>query len=181
MGISKALYKKLIDKNKKAQLYFYKYCFNVLMRVAIRYKKNKDDAAILVNESFLKILQNIEKYDLKKPLEPWLRRIIINLAIDDFRKNKKYLETIKKTDTSLYENTFKTDTAIDEQMNFKDMLDIINKLLPKGTKVVFFLKSIDGYSHKEIAEKLKISIETSKWHIKNANKILRLNKDKLQN
>lgn len=181
MEISKALYKELINKNKKAQLYFYRYCFNVLMRVAIRYKNNKDDAAVLVNESYLKILQNIEKYNIEKPLEPWLRRITINTAIDDFRKNKNYLATIQKTDTAIYENTFKTKTAIDEQMDFKDMLDVINKLLPKATKVVFFLKNIDGYSHKEIAERLEISIETSKWHIKNANKLLRLNKDKLSN
>jgi RNA polymerase sigma-70 factor (ECF subfamily) len=179
--ISKALYKKLIDKNKKAQLYFYKYCFNVLMRVAIRYKKNNDDAAILVNESFLKILQNLEKYNLEKPLEPWIRRITINVAIDDFRKNKNYLATIQKTDTAIYENTFSTKSVIDEKMVLEDMLDVINKLLPKATKVVFFLKNIDGYSHKEIAERLEISIETSKWHIKNANKLLRLNKDKLRN
>lgn len=181
MEISKALYKELIDKNKKAQLYFYKYCFNVLMRVAIRYKNNKDDAAALVNEAFLKILQNLEKYNIEKPLEPWIRRVAINIAIDDFRKNKKYFETIQKTDTSIYENTFKTDSTIDEKMNFEDLLDVINKLLPKATKVVFFLKTIDGFSHKEIAEKLEISLETSKWHIKNANKLLRLNKDKLSN
>ena len=66
-------------------------------------------------------------------------------------------------------------------MDFEDMLEVINKLLPKATKVVFYLKNIDGYSHKEIAERLEISIETSKWHIKNANKLLRLNKDKLSN
>ncbi len=181
MEISSELYKKLIDKDKKTQVYFYKYCFNVLMRVAIRYKNNKDDAAVLVNESYLKILQNIEIYNIEKPLEPWLRRITINTAIDDFRKNKNYLATIQKTDTAIYENTFKTKTAIDEQMDFEDMLEVINKLLPKATKVVFYLKNIDGYSHKEIAERLEISIETSKWHIKNANKLLRLNKDKLSN
>ena len=179
MEISSELYKKLIDKDKKSQIYFYKYCFSVLMRVAIRYKNNKDDAAVLVNDSFLKILQNIAKYDLEKPLEPWLRRITINSAIDDFRKNKKYLATIEKTDTAQYENTFKTNTAIDEKLNFEDLLDVINKLLPKATKVVFLLKNIDGFSHKEIGEKLEISTETSKWHIKNANKLLRLNKDKL--
>jgi len=177
--LSKELYKKLINKDKKTQLYFYKYCFNVLMRVAIRYKKNKDDAAILVNDSFLKILQNISKYSLDKPLEPWIRRIIINVTIDDFRKNKKYKETFDQVDSSLYQNTFSNNTPIDVNMNFEDMLDVINKILPKATKIVFYLKNIDGFSHKEIAEKLGISIETSKWHVKQAKKILLLNKNKL--
>ena len=181
MELEEHIYKKLIDKNKTTQLYFYKYCFNVLMRVAIRYKKNKDDAAGLVNDSFLKILLNIENYSLDKPLEPWLRRIAINTAIDDFRKNKKYKETIEQVDTDLYQNTFKTEVEIDEDMNLEDMLDTIKEILPKATAVVFFLKNIDGYSHKEIAEKLEISIETSKWHIKQARKMLKLNEHKLIN
>ena len=179
MKLEDKLLKKLINKDKKSQLYFYKYCFNVLMRVAIRYKKNKDDAAILVNDSFLKILLNISKYDKKKPLEPWLRRIAINIAIDDYRKNKKYHDTIYQIDTDLYKNTFVTDVPIDSEMNFENMLDVINKLLPKATKIVFYLKNIDGFSHKEIAEKLGISIETSKWHIKQARKRLNINKHKL--
>jgi len=149
------------------------------MRVAIRYKKNEDDAAALVNDAFLKILINIENYSLDKPLEPWLKRIIINVTIDDFRKNKSYTEMIESVDTQEYENTYKSDSLLDEEMIFEDMLDVINKILPKATRVVFFLKKVDGYSHKEISDKLKITVETSKWHIKNAKKLLTIHKHKL--
>ncbi len=181
MEINEELYKKLIDKDKRSQIYFYKYCFNVLMRVAIRYKKNKDDAAVLVNDSFLKILQNMNKYSRQKPLEPWLRRIAINTAIDDFRKNKNYKQIIEPVDTDAYSNTFRSDAPIDADLNLKELLNTINKLLPKATRLVFNLKAVDGYSHKEIAEKLGISAETSKWHVKQAKKILILNKHIITN
>ena len=65
-----------------------------MMSSALRYKRNVDDAAALVNESFLKVLVNIKKYDTNKPIETWIRRIVINTAVDDFRKNKKRHEAI---------------------------------------------------------------------------------------
>ena len=179
MQLEKALYNQLLDNDKKAQLTFYRYCFNVLMRVALRYKKNKDDAAILVNDAFLKILTNLKSYSLEKPLEPWLRRIIINTAIDDYRKNTKHFNI--NQDIEIENIELQTQGNIEENFYTEEIHKTIESLLPNATKIVFYLYAIDGFLHEEIAENLGISEETSKWHIKNARKILRENKEKILN
>lgn len=179
MQIEERLYKKLIHKDKKAQLTFYKYCFGTMMRVAYRYKKNKDDAAILVNDSFLKILTNLERYSLDKPLEPWIRRIVINTAIDDFRKNEKRNELIKTQEHFEQINEAKTEEKIESKFNLEAMHKVICNLLPNATRIVFYLYAIDGFKHNEIAQQLAITESTSKWHVKTARKILKENKDKI--
>jgi len=60
------------------------------MSVALRYKNSEDDAAYLANEGFIKVLSNIDKINSSKSIVPWMKRIMVNTAIDDFRKNKKY-------------------------------------------------------------------------------------------
>jgi RNA polymerase sigma factor (sigma-70 family) len=87
--VSEALIKRIVKQDRKAQLELYRICFSTLMSVAFRYKKNEEDAAALANEAFLKILTNIAKYNSISPFEAWIRRIAINTAIDDYRKNKK--------------------------------------------------------------------------------------------
>ena len=67
------------------------------MNVALRYKNNEDDAAFLANEGFIKVLSTIEKIDTSTSIVSWLRRIMVNTAIDDFRKNKKYAGTLSMT------------------------------------------------------------------------------------
>ena len=77
MHLDKEFLKKIKKRDKKAQLLLYDQCFGIMMGSALRYKRNVDDAAALVNESFLKVLVNIKKYDTNKPFEAWIRRIVI--------------------------------------------------------------------------------------------------------
>lgn len=149
------------------------------MRVAYRYKKNKDDAAILVNDSFLKVLTNLEKYSLDKPLEPWIRRIVINTAIDDFRKNEKHNDLITAHDYIENFSEAATEEKVESKFNLEAMHIAIQNLLPAASRIVFYLYAIDGFKHEEIAQKLSITENTSKWHVKTARKILKENKDKL--
>lgn len=150
-----------------------------MMRVAFRYKKNKDDAAILVNDSFLKVLTNLEKYSLDKPLEPWIRRIVINTAIDDFRKNEHYNKNTFSQENYEHSTESSAEAAIESKFNLETMHLAIQSLLPNASRIVFYLYAIDGFKHKEIAEKLSITENTSKWHVKTARKILKDNKDKI--
>ena len=165
------LIKSVIKKNRKAQLEFYRTYFGFLMSVAYKYYKNQEDAAAIVNTAFLKIFDNLDKYNFSSPIEPWMKRITVNHIIDEFRKNKKHNETfidsINESYTEL-DNLNEIETDIEDEV----VLTILEQL-PNATKNVFCLYAIDGYSHKEISELLGISYETSKWHVKEARKKLK--------
>lgn len=169
MHLDKEFLKKIKKRDKKAQLLLYDQCFGIMMSAALRYKRNKDDAAALVNESFLKVLTNIKKYDQNKPFEAWIRRIVINSAIDDFRKNKKRnAEFIEDNHTT---NARVSYNDVESSIEMESVEEAMNKL-PPASRTVFNLYVFDGFSHQEISEKCSITIETSKWHVKVARKKL---------
>ena len=172
MEIKEHLIKKVIKEDRKAQLELYRICFNTLMSVTNRYKNNEEDAVSLANNSFLKILTNLNKYDKKVPFEAWIRRITLNEVIDDFRKNKKRVEMFDSIDE--YDSD-KDISLNDIDRNMEE--EVVNNYLlqlPPATRTVFCLFAIDDYSHKEICAELKISLETSKWHMKEARKRLKI-------
>ena len=160
-----------MNGDRRGQFQLYKSCFNVLMGVCIRYKKNEEEAASVLNTGFLKILNNLNKYNAEAPFEAWIRRIMINTIIDDFRKNRKVKELIEHTDFSEYEaNAELIDFNIADQLFDAQQLESFIKKLPTVSRKVFNLFAIDGYSHKEIAELLGISEGTSKWHLSSGRK-----------
>lgn len=127
----------------------------------------------MLNVGFLKVLDNLDRYSPDVPFEAWIRRIMINVLIDDFRKNRKVRELIEYTDFS--ENHIK-ETPVDyneaeKQFNAEQLEGFI-QALPSMSRKVFNLFAIDGYTHKEIAELLAISEGTSKWHVSYARKKL---------
>jgi len=141
------------------------------MSVAFRYKNNEEDAKSLAISSFLKVLKNIEKYSVEIPFEAWIKRISINNAIDDFRKNRRRKDIIEYNDEIKFEKNY-TINEYELEINAEELNDMLF-LLPKATNVVFNLFAIDGFSHKEISEKLGITTNTSKWHVKEARKKLK--------
>jgi RNA polymerase sigma-70 factor (ECF subfamily) len=159
--------------DRRAQFQLYKSCFNVLMGVCMRYKKDEDEAASVLNQGFLKILTNLDKYDVKVPFEAWIRRIMINTIIDEFRKNRKVRELIEHTDfTDHHAVNSQVDYNAADQMFDAERLEAFIKQLPPVSQKVFNLYAIDGYSHKEVGEMLGISDGTSKWHLSSARKKL---------
>ena len=170
LELDNSFIKKLINQDRRAQLELYKKSFGILMSVAYRYKKNEEDAKSLSITSFLKVLTNIESYKPNIPFNAWIRRIAINTAIDDFRKNSKHNLIEYSDEISTNENY--TINDYDLEIRAEELNNMILKL-PKATKLVFNLFAIDGYSHKEIAEQLNISTNTSKWHVKEARKKLK--------
>ncbi len=157
-----------INGDRKAQFKLYKDCFPILMAVCLRYKKTEEDSKIILNEGFLKILNNLKSYSPPAPFEAWIRRIMINTIIDDFRKYRKVKEVIEYADmTSSQENYDKIAidyNRADQEFDAEQIQELIG-LLPPVSQKVFNLFAIDGYSHKEIGEMLDISVGTSKWHL----------------
>ena len=174
MNIDAKLLQACKEKDRKAQFQLYKSCFSLLMGVCIRYKKDEEEARSILNVGFLKILTNLEKYNEKVPFEAWIRRIMINTIIDEFRKNKKERELVEYTDF-VANDRFNKRVDYNEADKLFDVAAIehLVKQLPPVTQKVFNLYIIDGYNHKEIGEMLGISAGTSKWHLSNARKILK--------
>ena len=172
MKVNDSLIKDCLKGDRKAQFSLHKSCFSILMSVCIRYKVDKDEAKASVNAGFLKILNNLNRYNSAVPFEAWIKRIMINHVIDEFRKNRKVQELIDYTDFSEKQIPDNIDyNEADKAFDAEDIEDLIRSL-PPVTKKVFNLFAIDGYSHKEIGEMLKISDGTSKWHLNSARKKL---------
>ena len=174
MEISNEILEGCIANKRKSQFLLYKQCYSILLSICLRYENNKEDAEFLLNQGFMKIVTKLSTFKGDRPFEAWIRRIMINTIIDDYRKNSKEKSIIQFKDIQNdgTENTWVEYNAADLEFEAEELLGFIDKL-PTESKKVFVLFAIDGYSHKEIAEMLGISDGTSKWHVSFARKKLR--------
>ncbi len=164
-----------IKKNRKAEYLLYKQSFPLLIKICYRYTSNKDDAMDFLNRGFLKILTNLEKYDFGLPFEAWIRRIMVNVIIDEFRKNKQYKENVmmaEHQDLVGYHNKSYSVNDAEKKLVSEEVMKVVAELPPMA-KEVLNLSVFDGYSHKEIGSMLGISEAASKWHLFNARNILK--------
>lgn len=142
------------------------------LKICGRYAQSFEDAEQLLQDGFLKIFNNIRYFKKQGSFEGWMKKIIINTCLDYLRskqfKDKKRLQLIPDfSETQQY----KCEATALEKMALDDLTILIQDL-PPMSKAAFNLFVIDGYSHKEVSEKLKISEGTSQWHVNNARNIL---------
>lgn len=157
-----------IKGERKAQEQLYKNYYEAMMSLCMRYTKKEEDAVEALNNGFLKVLMNIQRYDPgKATLYTWVRTIVINCCID-FLKIKERNAGHKELDET---TEIQVDAEAINRMKADEVLHLVRQL-PPATQVVFNLYSIDGYNHKEIATLLSISAGTSKWHLSEARKTL---------
>lgn len=167
----KALIEGCKKQDRKCQNALYKKYFPLLSSIALRYFDNKDEALSGLNFGFLKVLQNIDQYNYDYAFATWVRRILVNHCIDEFRKNNQYVSSIHLTSFEEYDEPFEYG-EMEVQMEEEAMRHMLQSL-PAVTAKVFNMYAIDGYKHKEISEILHISEGTSKWHVSDARKKLR--------
>lgn len=165
-GISIELLKTCTSDNRAAHYQLYKILFVSMYNVCRRYYNNDEDIKSGVNMIFLKVISNLQSYlDKEKDIstfEYWVRRVAINYVIDEFRKNKKYREAMfHADDLSFYDQPETNDSNFDVDMD--EVMNAIEKL-PKIGRTIFKLYAVDGYKHKEIADMMHISENTSKAH-----------------
>lgn len=147
-----------IEKNAIAQKHLYEKHVRKMMGVCLRYCDSHEEAEDVVQNGFISVFENIESYKGTGSLEGWIRKIMVNTALTNIRKNKKLKQNIELDSVE-----FMLPSTIHTNDSFaaKDLLKII-QTLPVGFKTVFNLYAIEGYSHKEIGEMLNISEGTSK-------------------
>jgi len=174
-----ALIRECLDNNEKAQRHLFESHQGKLFAVCMRYLDTEYEAFDVLNESFLKIFKKLKNLEDVSNLEAWMRRIVVNTALDQLRKNKSYKSVIVNTESiSRFENPEDTSDDISDwwesaiRIPQKQLFMEINKL-PKASRLVFNLYAIDGIKHKEIAIQLSISESTSRWHLLNAREILK--------
>lgn len=142
------------------------------MGIAMKYFSNEEDAALCINDSFIKMCNNIGTYDDQYSFITWSRTILTRTIIDELRKTKKYKDTIVSSDKMEVLQVSEPELIIENQEEHKLIKNALNKL-PKATKKVVNLYLLEGYSHSDISEMLDISTQTSKWHVKTGKKKLR--------
>jgi RNA polymerase sigma factor (sigma-70 family) len=159
-----------IAGERKAQELLYDKFSVTMAAICMRYTKSKDDALEVLNDGFLKVFKNIHRFDrAKASLYTWMRTIMINTAIDFLKRRQPVLDEMP--DTGAEEPAIENETVLKSDAD--QLLSLIRKL-PPATQTVFTLFTVDGYSHNEIAAQLGISEGTSKWHLSDARRQLKL-------
>jgi RNA polymerase sigma factor (sigma-70 family) len=147
-----------------------------LMFVCLRYCKEREDAEDVLQEGFIKIFSNLYKYKHDGSFDGWMRRIMVNCCLDFLRKEKLNMNNFSFEEVDYF---ITNNESASDFLNVEDIMKMINSL-PNGYRVVFNLFAIEGYSHKEIAELLTISEETSKSQYFRAKNLLKKQLEKIE-
>ena len=153
-----------LQNNRKFQEQLFKLYYGKMLAVSMQYTKDRDTAQEIVQDSFIKIFEKLNLFDNKGSLEGWIRRIVVNTAIDRIRKSKKDPFLIDNDNDYMLGGTNPMEELEDLRLSEEKseiILEAIQQLSP-AYRTVFNLYVIEDFSHKEIAEKLGISEGTSK-------------------
>lgn len=154
--------------NRKAQELLYRQHYEFAMTIAMRYSRDEMDAADILSLAFVKAFKHIHQYDAAKgSFHAWLKRIIVNEGLDHIKSRNRFDSPLE---LEVAEEVPINHTVV-EQMSAGDILKLVQKL-PPATHAVFVMYAVEGYNHREIAERLQISEGTSKWHLSEARKNL---------
>jgi RNA polymerase sigma factor (sigma-70 family) len=157
--------------NRKAQEWLYRSFYDTAMRVAMRYSRDEQDAADIMSSAFVKLFRSISAFDATKGnFEAWLRRIVVNEGLDHIKGRSRFGSEVALDVLEVVEPP-QIDNGAIARMEATAIMQLIQKL-PPATHAVFVLYAVEGYNHREIAERLGISEGTSKWHLSEARKTL---------
>ncbi len=140
------------------------------MSITLRYADSREQAAEILNDAFMKVFTNIDSYDLNRPFKPWLRRIIVNTAINQYHKNARQQQHV---DLELAKQKTSRGEQVLSGMSYDEIIEMVQQLTP-AYRTVFNLYVIEGFQHKEIADMLGIAVGTSKSNLAKAKKNLQL-------
>ncbi len=157
---------------KVAQKRIYELFAGKMLNVCRRYAKDTEQARDFMHDGFIKVFLNIEKFREQSSLQTWITRIMINNSISAIKKEVRRGIKIKIEDARLSQEEAKDFELIEKQpITARQVFEKLNDL-PLGYKTVLSLYVLDGYTHKEIGEKLGISEGTSKSQLAKAKKLL---------
>ncbi len=165
------LIKACVNGERKSQQILYQSFYGKMLGICTRYANDINEAKDILQDGFIKVFIKLNTFENKGSLEGWIRRIVINNAIDHVRKKKDFLvnfddeETIFENVKNGYYDEFEPEKYSD--LKAEKIIKLVQKLSP-AYRIVFNMFVIENYSHKEIAEKLNISVGSSKSNLAKA-------------
>jgi RNA polymerase sigma-70 factor (ECF subfamily) len=154
--------------NSKSQELLYRQYYGYAMTICLSYSGSRDEASEILNEAFFKVFNKIHTYKKGSSFKAWLRRTVVNTAIDYFRANKKFMFNVEMNEAI----TEETDSDIVNDITAQEIFDLLQRL-PEKYRITFNLFELEGYSHEEISEILNIPVGTSRSNLARAKQRLR--------
>lgn len=171
------LIKRCLENDANAQAELYRCFAPKMFGICLRFTRNKMEAEDVLQDGFIKVFTYLKDFKNEGSLEGWIRRTMINTAINYYKKMLKKMNEmdIDQTDIPAADE----ETAVDRMSN-DELLKLVQEL-PDGYRMVFNLSVIEGYTHKEIADILNISENTSKSQLSRARSVLQMKIKKTKN
>ena len=139
-----------------------------MMAVCMRYTKNKQEAEDVLQESFIKIYKKLDTFKGNGSFEGWMRSIVVNTSLRHLENKKREVEQVSIEPYTAIPGI----NDIISNLDYQVLIKLVNEL-PQGYRTVFTLYAIEGFQHNEIAEKLEISVGTSKSQLARARDLLK--------
>lgn len=148
---------------RESQKELYRQFYNYAMSICLRYSRDREEAKEIVNDGFVKVFTKLDKYTDSMSFKGWMRRIMINSAIDFYRKNEKHYHSMD----IVYAQGVSVDEEGVSKLSEEEIMNAVQQL-PPSYRIVFNLYVVEGFKHEEISYKLNISIGTSKSNLAKA-------------
>ncbi len=154
--------------DRHSQELLYRHFARKMYAICVSYAGDRSLAKDMLQDAFIKVFKNIKNFKKDGSLEGWIRRIVTNTAIDHLRRNKK---TDNYVEMAVASSKYHVTNLATSKVSFDEIMEQVDRL-PEGARIVFNLYALDGYTHKEIAEKLNITEGTSKSQFNRARQLL---------
>lgn len=155
---TQTLIKHCLKNDRTAQKRLYDLYASTMLGVCYRYTKSLADAEDVLQEGFIKVFHNLKHYNSSGSPDAWIRRIMVNTAIDYLRRHSRYRNELQLDQVAMHPvSNEQPELALDT----KDLVELIREL-PAGYQAVFNLVAIEGFNHIETGELLGISEQTSR-------------------
>lgn len=155
------------EGSARYQRKLFKHFYSTAMQVCMRYAGNSDEASDMLNEGFLRVFSNLDKYENTGSFDAWLKRVVSNAALD---YRRRYATPVDMVEIDALPEMQLTDHSVNDavaRMSSQELIGLIQQL-PPVTRTVFNMFVFEGFSHKEIAQRMDITENTSAWHVNSA-------------
>lgn len=159
-----------LKNNRAAQEFLYKKHADKMFSVCLTYAKDNDEACDFLQDAFIKVFKKIDQFNQSGPLGAWIRRIVVNTALSGIRKKKRLNEVFEQIedDYQVIEEHYELESIPENKI-----IRLVNEL-PEKAALVLKLFTIEGFGHQEIAERLGITVGTSKSQLSRAKSLLKI-------